>query len=59
MKRIGLIFCVLLAASIARAEAPATQPVDLVALERTATWANDIRDGRFEVDESDRLRVTA
>ena len=29
------------------------------ALERTATWANDIRDGRFEVDESDRLRVTA
>ena len=29
------------------------------ALERTAAWAIDIRDGRFEVDESDRLRVTA
>jgi methylenetetrahydrofolate reductase (NADPH) len=29
------------------------------ALVPTATWAADIRDGRFEVDERDRLRVTA
>jgi methylenetetrahydrofolate reductase (NADPH) len=29
------------------------------ALVPTAAWAADIRDGRFEVDERDRLRVTA
>jgi methylenetetrahydrofolate reductase (NADPH) len=29
------------------------------ALAATAAWANDIRDGRFEVDDRDRLRVTA
>jgi methylenetetrahydrofolate reductase (NADPH) len=29
------------------------------ALAPTAAWANDIRDGRFEVDDRDRLRVTA
>ena len=29
------------------------------ALAPTAAWANDIRDGHFEVDERDRLRVTA
>ena len=29
------------------------------ALASTAAWACDIRDGRFEVDDRDRLRVTA
>ena len=29
------------------------------ALASTAAWAIDIRDGRFEVDDRDRLRVTA
>lgn len=29
------------------------------ALAPTAAWATDIRDGRFEVDDRDRLRVTA
>jgi methylenetetrahydrofolate reductase (NADPH) len=29
------------------------------ALAATAAWANGIRDGRFEVDDRDRLRVTA
>jgi methylenetetrahydrofolate reductase (NADPH) len=29
------------------------------ALASTAAWATDIRDGRFEVDDRDRLRVTA
>jgi methylenetetrahydrofolate reductase (NADPH) len=29
------------------------------ALAPTAAWANDIRDGHFEVDDRDRLRVTA
>ena len=29
------------------------------ALAATAAWAVDIRDGRFEVDDRDRLRVTA
>jgi methylenetetrahydrofolate reductase (NADPH) len=29
------------------------------ALAATAAWATDIRDGRFEVDDRDRLRVTA
>jgi methylenetetrahydrofolate reductase (NADPH) len=29
------------------------------ALVPTAAWASDIRDGRFEVDDRDRLRVTA
>jgi methylenetetrahydrofolate reductase (NADPH) len=29
------------------------------ALVPTAAWAADIRDGRFEVDDRDRLRVTA
>jgi methylenetetrahydrofolate reductase (NADPH) len=29
------------------------------ALAPTAAWASDIRDGRFEVDDRDRLRVTA
>ena len=29
------------------------------ALAATAAWAVDIRDGRFEMDDRDRLRVTA
>jgi methylenetetrahydrofolate reductase (NADPH) len=50
------------------ASAVAAEPASLLrgihffpfgALAATAAWATDIRDGRFEVDDRDRLRVTA
>jgi methylenetetrahydrofolate reductase (NADPH) len=50
------------------ADAVAADPASLLrgihffpfgALAPTAAWAGDIRDGRFELDDRDRLRVTA